>query len=91
VPRAQSLRRRLDRLAQVHARLEGRLIVLEADADRRADDAAAVTCALAEAGVEPRAEDLVVKLLRFGPPSGEPPGAVVRVGPLAPAAGGDVR
>ena len=42
-------------------------------------------------GLAPRPTDLIVKVLRFGPPSGEPPCILVRVGPLAAAAGGGVR
>jgi hypothetical protein len=85
VPR--SLHRRLDRLAHARARREARLVVLEVAADRRGD-AALVDRALAQAGVEPRPEDLVIKLLRFGPPEDAPPCAVVRVSPLGDAAGG---
>jgi hypothetical protein len=85
-----ALRRRLDRLALASVSRERRLIVLEIDAIRRGD-AELVDRTLAEAGLAPRPADLVVKVLRFGPPSGDPPCAVVRVGPLAPAAGGDVR
>jgi hypothetical protein len=76
VPRA--LQHRLDRLAQAHARQELRLVVLEVDADRHGD-AALVDRMFAEAGVELRPADLVVKVLRFGPPSGSPPRRVARV------------
>jgi hypothetical protein len=75
------LRRRLDRLALAGASRERRLAVLEIDATRR-DDAALVDRALAEAGVEPRPADLVMKVLRFGPPSGGPPCTLLRVSPL---------
>ena len=81
------LHRRLDRLARVHARQERRLVVLEVDATRRGDSAL-LARALAAAGVEPWPTDLTAKARRFGPPSGEPACAVVRVGPLAGAAGG---
>jgi hypothetical protein len=81
------LRRRLDRLALASASRERRLVVLALAADRR-DDAALVDRALAEAGVEPRPKDLVVKVLRFGPPSGEPPCTLVRVSPLEGTTGG---
>ena len=72
MPRALGLRRRLDRLARDSASRERRLVVLEVDATGRGD-AALVDRTLAEAGLAPRPEDLVVKLLRFGPPSGAPP------------------
>jgi hypothetical protein len=88
VPRG--LHRRLDRLAHARARREARLIVLEVDADRRGD-AALVDRTLAEAGLAPRPEDLVVKLLRFGPPSGAPPCTLVRVSPLEDGGAGGVR
>jgi hypothetical protein len=85
MPRA--LHRRLDRLARAHAGRERRLVVLEVDADRRTDEAL-IDRTLAEAGVVPRPEDLIVKLLRFAPPSGEPPCALVRESPLEGGAGG---
>jgi hypothetical protein len=81
------LHRRLDRLAQAHARQERRLVVLEVDADRRADEAP-IDRTLAEAGVVLRPADLVVKLLRFGAPPDHPPCAVLRVSALDGAAGG---
>ena len=87
MPRTLGLRRRLDRLALAGAARERRLVVLEVEADRRGD-AALVDRTLAEAGVEHRPEDLIIKLLRFGPPAGAPPCAVVRVSPLGDAAGG---
>ena len=86
----RGLHRRLDRLALASASRERRLLVLEVAADRR-DDAALVDRALAAAGVAPRPTDLVIKLLRFGPPSCAPACAVVRVGPLGQVAQGGAR
>ena len=79
----RGLHRRLDRLAQASALRERRLVVLEVDAERRGDEAL-VDRALAEAGVEPGPTDLVVKVLRFGPPLGEQPCAVLMVGVRGP-------
>jgi hypothetical protein len=81
------LHRRLDRLALASASRERRLVVLEVTPDRHGE-VALVDGALADAGVEARPEDLVVKLLRFGPPSGEPPRTLLRVSPLEDSAGG---
>jgi hypothetical protein len=55
--------------------------------DRRADEAL-IGRTLAGAGVQPRPEDLVVRVLRFGPASGDPPCTLVRVNPLEGSTGG---
>jgi hypothetical protein len=90
MPRGLGLHRRLDRLALASASRERRLIVVEVDADRRGE-AALVDRALAAAGVEPPPADLVVKVLRFGPPSGAPPCAILPVGPLCSSREGAAR
>ena len=76
---SSGIRRRIDRLAQYHARQPGRMIVVTVAESRRHD------ATLVSAGLVAADQDLVVAVVRYGADGAEPPCAVVSVTPMQSA------
>lgn len=76
---SSGIRRRIDRLAQYHARQPGRMIVVTVAESRRHE------AGLVSAGLVATDQDLVVAVVRYGADGAEPPCAVVSTTPMQPA------